>query len=78
VKRFIPIILAAFLLLGGTAWAGHKKSGARSKPKNHSLKKKAKKKKGKKKKGSKKGDKSEVKMETEINKSDVTLDWKGK
>jgi hypothetical protein len=77
-KKMISIILAVFFLAGGVVWAGHKKSGAGSKTKNHSSKKKAKKKKGKKKKGSKKGDKSEVKMETQINKSDVTLDLKDK
>lgn len=78
-KKFISIAMALLFLTGGTVWASRESSdGAGSPSKHHSGKKrsKKKKKKGKKKKGSKGGDKSKVKMETEIGNSDVTLDLK--
>jgi hypothetical protein len=85
VKRFTSFFLALFFLAGAAAWAGKDASDGSSPSGHHSRqkhvkkkKKKSKKKKGKKKKGSKGGDKSEAKMETQIGKSDVTLDLKDK
>jgi hypothetical protein len=84
VKRFISFFLALLFLAGATAWASQDTSDSAGSPsrhhsrQKHPKKKKSKKKKGKKKKGSKGGGKSEAKMETEIGKSDVTLDLKDK
>jgi Ni/Co efflux regulator RcnB len=83
-KKFISLVLVLLFLAGATVWAGQDSSSSTDSPsrhhsrQKHSKKKKSKKKKGKKKKGSKGGNKSEVKMETGIGKSDVTLDLKGK
>ncbi|HTC19473.1 MAG TPA: hypothetical protein VK859_01400 [bacterium] len=84
-KKLLVLCLVVLFLGGGTAWAGQDPSDStgshspRHSRQKHSKKKKSKKKKkGRKKKGSKGGDKSEVKMETGIGKSDVTLDLKDK
>ncbi len=78
-KKFLSIAVTLLFLAGGTARASREASdNAGSPTKHHSHKKhsKKKKRKGKKKKGSKGDDKSEVKMETGIGNSDVTLDLK--
>ena len=84
-KKIWPILLAALLLTGGTAWAKHSKSDSaesdsQGQPHSkHSKGHKSTKKKGKKaKKGKSSKSKSDVKMEGGIGESDVTIDLKGK
>lgn len=79
-NKFIPLLMALVFLTGGTAWAKHKKksTAAPTASKSHSSKKSSKK---KTKKGAKsaKGSKTkeEIKTQSQIGKSDVTIDLKG-